>query len=108
MCISKKDLVGCVVNGQSVGPLQLGCDDGTDIVSIHASSANVSISAPVSPVQPSWEKKQQEEENRWMRSSLNMVQGHSILCVDVPIFGVESYSTWFADKKSAISIFEMS
>lgn len=51
--ISKKDLVGGVVYGQSIGPLQLGCDNGTDIASIHANSTDICCVTPVSPVQPS-------------------------------------------------------
>lgn len=54
--ISEEDLVGGVIDGQSVGPLQLGCDDGTDVASIHADSADVCCVTPVSPVQPSGKK----------------------------------------------------
>lgn len=61
MRISKEDLVGGVVNSQSTGPLQLGCDDGADVCSIHANSSNISIVSPVSPVEPSEEQGLQTE-----------------------------------------------
>lgn len=57
MGISKEDLVVGVVNGQRMGPLQLGCDDGADIASIHAGSADVRRVTPVGPVQPSGKRK---------------------------------------------------
>lgn len=50
MGISKEDLVGGVVYGQSIGPLQLGGDDGTDISAVHASSADIRCVTPVRPV----------------------------------------------------------
>lgn len=48
--IRNEDLVGGVVCSQ---PLQLGFDDGNDIASVHANSANTCCVTPVSPVQPS-------------------------------------------------------
>lgn len=57
MGISKEDLVVGVVNGQRVGPLQLGCDDGADIGPIHAGSADVRRVTPVGPVQPSGKRR---------------------------------------------------
>ncbi len=65
--ISKEDLIGGVVHGQSAGPFQLGFDNGTDIASIHANSADICCVTPVGPVQPSGKKKKKEdrkEENR--------------------------------------------
>lgn len=59
--IGKKDLVGGVVYSQSIGPLQLGCDNGTDIASIHANSADICHVTPVGPVQPSRRKKKKQE-----------------------------------------------
>lgn len=64
MGISKEDLVGGVVNGQSAGPLQLCCDDGTNICSIHANSSNIGLISPVSPVEPSEEQGVQTEKNQ--------------------------------------------
>lgn len=58
--ISKEDLVGGVVYGQSMRLQQLGCDDGTDIASVHASSADICCVTPVGPVQPSGIKRGQE------------------------------------------------
>lgn len=62
--ISKEDLVGGVVYGQSIGPLQLGFDNGADIASVHANSADICCVTPVGPVQPSGKKEDRKEENR--------------------------------------------
>lgn len=51
--IGKEDLVGGVVDGQSIGPLQLGCDNGANVASVHADSADICRVTPVGPVQPS-------------------------------------------------------
>jgi len=54
--ISKEDLVGGVVYGESTGPLQLGGYDGTGVASIHADSADIRRVTPVGPVKPSGKK----------------------------------------------------
>lgn len=51
--ISKEDVVGGVVDGQSTGPLQLARYEGADIVSVHANSADICCVTPVGPVKPS-------------------------------------------------------
>lgn len=62
MGIGKEDLVVGIVYGQRVGPLQLGCDDGTGIGSIHANPANIGRVTPVGPVEPSGKRGQEGRE----------------------------------------------
>lgn len=50
--IGEEDLVVGVVYGQGSGPVQLGCDDGAGVPSVHASPADVRHVSPVGPVQP--------------------------------------------------------
>lgn len=66
--ISKEDLIGGIVNSQGVWPLKLGCNDGTDIGSIHANPADVCIITPVSPVEPAGREKRQKKPG-WMVNS---------------------------------------
>lgn len=51
--ISKEDLIGGVIYGQSIGPLQLGGDNGADVAPVHANPADICCVTPVGPVQPS-------------------------------------------------------
>lgn len=60
--VCEEYLVGGVVYGQGVGPLQLGGDDGTGAGAIHANSANVGLVTPVCPVQPTGIGEMVEEE----------------------------------------------
>lgn len=54
MGVREEDLICGVIDGQGIGPLQFGGDDGRSIGAIHANSANVRSMAPICPVQPSY------------------------------------------------------
>lgn len=62
MGVGEEDLIGGVVDGQRIGPLQFGGDDGRGIGAVHANSANVRSVPPVCPVQPSNKAK---ETGKW-------------------------------------------
>lgn len=73
MWISKEDFVGGVVDGQSVGPLQFGRDDGADVPAIHANSTDIRFVAPVCPVQPSEKKRHSGKKKEGEEKSNNEI-----------------------------------
>lgn len=128
MGISKEDLIGGVIYGQSIGPLQLGCDNGADIAPVHANPPDIRCVTPVGPVQPSGlrdDRKKKEgggvyyvlliKKNTFLFWKTEENIGFALLqlkalsvcvCVLIPIFRINSHGTRSADGICGISICE--
>lgn len=74
MGVGEEDLVGGVVNGQCVGPLQFGGDDGRGVGAIHTDPANVGSVAPVCPVQPTTGDEGRGDDR------MNVFRGELVVC----------------------------